>query len=57
MNNSKDDKEQPGTISEFGVQWTSYTENSGYYASDEVLDTLFGQLLDKNPWQGRKLPM
>jgi ubiquinone/menaquinone biosynthesis C-methylase UbiE len=55
MTNSKDDKEQPGTIEEFGVQWTSYTENSGYYASDEVLDTLFGELLDKKTLAGKKI--
>jgi ubiquinone/menaquinone biosynthesis C-methylase UbiE len=55
MNKSPDNKKQPGTISEFGVQWTSYTENSGYYASDEVLDTLFGQLLDKKSLAGKKI--
>jgi len=54
MTSSKNDKEQPGTISEFGVQWASYTENSGYYASDEVLDTLFGKLLDKKTLAGKK---
>lgn len=55
MRKSKDNKIERGTISEFGTQWTNYTENSGYYASDEVLDTLFGELLDKKSLKGKKV--
>jgi len=43
------------TIGDFGEQWSHYTENRDFYASSEVLDDLFGPLLNKNELQGRDL--
>jgi len=40
------------TIADFGRQWTNYTENTGYYASVNVLDDLFGPLIDKESISG-----
>lgn len=48
-------KEHPGTIEEFGVQWTEFTENTGYYASTDVLDSLFGTLLKKEDLKGKRI--
>ncbi len=44
-----------GTISDFGEQWTHYTENRDFYASTEVLDSLFGPLLAKEDLAGKDL--
>lgn len=33
------------TISDFGEQWQNYTEQDGYYASDNMLSDYFGPLL------------
>lgn len=49
------DKVSSKTIADFGRQWTSYTENTGYYASTEVLDDLFGPLIDKESISGKKI--
>lgn len=32
-------------ISDFGSQWMKYTDNTGYYASSELLQDIFGALL------------
>ncbi|MFO8241012.1 MAG: hypothetical protein R6T90_08445, partial [Dissulfuribacterales bacterium] len=42
-------------IADFGRQWTNYTENTGYYASADFLDDLFGPLIDKESIKGRKI--
>lgn len=34
------------TIEDFGDQWTRFTENDGYYGSTELLQDIFGPLLD-----------
>lgn len=39
---SQRDKE---TISDYSVQWTCYTDNSGYYGSTALLQDIIGQLL------------
>lgn len=33
------------TISDYSVQWTNYTDNSGYYGSTALLQDIFGPLL------------
>ncbi len=49
------DKVSNKTIADFGKQWTNYTENTGYYASVNVLDDLFGPLMDKESISGKKI--
>lgn len=49
------DKTSNKTIADFGRQWTNYTENTGYYASVNVLDDLFGPLMDKESISGKKI--
>ena len=43
------------TISDFGDQWTSYTDNPGYYGSVKLLEDLFGPLLSLEDIKGRKV--
>ncbi len=43
------------TIDDFGRQWTAFKENNGYYASLDVLDELFGPLLDKGDIEGKSI--
>ncbi len=44
----------PDTIEDFGEQWTQYPDNTGYYGSSpEVLDGLFGPLLERSSLQGK----
>jgi SAM-dependent methyltransferase len=43
------------TISDFGEQWTSYTENPGYYGSVKLLEDLFGPILSLEEIRGRKV--
>ncbi|MCD1266819.1 SAM-dependent methyltransferase [Shinella sumterensis] len=42
------------TIADFGNQWTTYTENEGYYASQGMLLDILGPLLDANDLQGKR---
>ena len=49
------DKVSSKTIADFGRQWANYTENTGYYASANVLDDLFGPLIDKESISGEKI--
>ncbi|MBW2164155.1 MAG: class I SAM-dependent methyltransferase, partial [Deltaproteobacteria bacterium] len=49
------DKVSSRTIADFGRQWANYTENAGYYASVNVLDDLFGPLIDKKSISGKKI--
>lgn len=42
------------TISDFGDQWTTYTENPGYYGSVHLLQDLFGPLMSLDSIRGRK---
>ena len=48
-------KKPAGTVNEFGVQWTKYTENTGFYASTGIFDSLFGNLLCKEDLAGKKI--
>ncbi len=48
-------KNRHDTIDDFGRQWTAFRENDGYYASLEVLDELFGPLLDKRAIEGKSI--
>jgi 2-polyprenyl-3-methyl-5-hydroxy-6-metoxy-1,4-benzoquinol methylase len=41
----KDRGRSCNTIQDFGVQWQSYTRNTGYYGSTDSLIALFGNLL------------
>ena len=41
------------TIADFGDQWTTYTENEGYYASQEMLHDILGPLLDPRALEGQ----
>lgn len=41
------------TIADFGDQWTTYTENEGYYASQEMLHDILGPLLDPKALEGQ----
>lgn len=43
------------TISDFGDQWTTYTDNPGYYGSVKLLEDLFGPLLSLDDIRGRKI--
>lgn len=43
------------TIGDFGRQWESYTENTGYYASTDALVSLFGPLLNAQDIQGKRV--
>jgi len=43
------------TISDFGEQWTSYTDNPGYYGSVHLLEDLFGPLLTLDAIKGRRV--
>lgn len=43
------------TISDFGDQWTTYTDNPGYYGSVKLLEDLFGPLLTLDSIRGRKV--
>lgn len=40
------------TISDFGSQWTYFTENTGYYASDEFFTDLIEPLLSAEDFKG-----
>jgi SAM-dependent methyltransferase len=41
------------TVEDFGVQWSRFTENRGYYASQEALQDLVNPLLDVQVIRGR----
>ena len=43
------------TIADFGEQWTTYTENPGYYGSVKLLEDLFGPLMTLEAIRGRKV--
>jgi len=42
-------------ISDFGSQWTRYTDNTGYYASPEFLQDVFGTLLSLDDIKGTRV--
>ena len=48
-------KYQTNVISDFGEQWTAYTKNSGWFASVEEMESLFGPLLDKKELIDKKI--
>ena len=43
------------TITDFGEQWTTYTENPGYYGSVELLEDLFGPLMTLEAIRGKRV--
>ena len=43
------------TIRDFGEQWTTYKDNSGYYGSVELFADVFGPLLDSLPLAGARV--
>lgn len=43
------------TIDDFGDQWTRYTENEGYYASNEMLIDILGPLLPIRHIEGKRV--
>lgn len=43
------------TISDFGDQWTTYTDNPGYYGSAKLLEDLFGPLMSLEEIRGKKV--
>lgn len=43
------------TIADFGEQWTTYTDNDGYYGSVEILDDVFGPLLATSDFAGLRI--
>lgn len=43
------------TIRDFGEQWTTYTDNSGYYGSGALFGDVFGPLLEKLPLVGARV--
>lgn len=43
------------TIDDFGDQWTRYTSNEGYYASQELLADVFGPLLSPENLRGKNV--
>ena len=49
------DKLQKRTIEDFGEQWTTFTENSGYYASTELFIDILGTLLDTGEIAGKRV--
>ncbi|HEX9366433.1 MAG TPA: hypothetical protein VF921_07390, partial [Vicinamibacterales bacterium] len=40
------------TIADFGDQWTTYTDNGGYYGSVALLEDVFGPLLRVDALRG-----
>lgn len=48
-------RSREGTIEDFGIQWSKYSSNTGYYGSLESLDSLFGPLLDKKGIAGKRV--
>ena len=43
------------TIERFGIQWTSFTENTGYYGSKDCLSDIFGPLLTLEDIKGKHI--
>jgi SAM-dependent methyltransferase len=43
------------TISDFSEQWTTFSENSGYFASEDLLQDHFGPLLDVKDVAGARV--
>lgn len=46
---------QERTIKDFGEQWSTFTDNCGYYGSVELFDDLFAPLLRRAEVQGRRV--
>jgi SAM-dependent methyltransferase len=46
---------QDKTIADFGEQWLAYTDNRGYYASRDLLDDVFGPLVDLSSLAGTRI--
>lgn len=51
MNQHETDK----TISDFGDQWVRFTDNSGYYGSDELFEDLVAPLLVRGDVEGKRV--
>lgn len=53
QNSNSRDQRRDRTVEDFGEQWTRYTENSGYYASDEFFRDLVEPLLSPEAFNGK----
>ncbi len=49
------EKRDRKTISDYSIQWTRYTDNSGYYGSVALLRDIFGPLLPVEALKGLKV--
>ena len=47
--------EQRSSVADFGEQWTSYTQQEGYFASEEMLQDYFGPLLKLEVFSGKSV--
>lgn len=43
------------TIADFGIQWTSYTKNKGYYASQALFEDICGPVFDLGELAGARV--
>lgn len=43
------------TIDDFSHQWTTYTDNEGYYGSKELFEDIVNPLLNVNDFKGKKV--
>jgi len=47
--------DEPSTISDFSQQWTTFTDNTGYFASEEILVDHFGPLATLKEFEGKRV--
>jgi SAM-dependent methyltransferase len=50
-----DNKLRDKTIADFGDQWTTYTDNSGWYGSTELFRTILGPIVSENEIRGKRV--
>src|SRR5437763_7709692 len=56
LNHRRDQSDLGGrTISDFGVQWTHFQNNDGFYGSAALLADIFGPLLTSADLAGRRV--
>jgi SAM-dependent methyltransferase len=51
----RDSKSGQDTIRDFGVQWTAFRSNLGYYGSKELLEDILGPLLSLESIRGKQV--
>lgn len=49
------DRLQSRTIEDFGDQWTTYVDNSGYYGSAALFDDVFSPFIDAQHLRGKRI--